>query len=387
MLYGAFDTPNRMPIIRWRKSGVEVASGTSLVAELGSLSLEFTRLSQLTGDPKFYDAIQRITNEFDRQQNETRLPGLWPVSVNAREISFGEDTTFSLGAMSDSIYEYLVKEHLLLGGLSSQYARLYQTAMIQIKQHLFFRPMSVDNADILLTGNVEVVTSSAINLDPAMQHLACFVGGMVGIGSKIFNNSLELEIARKLVDGCIWAYNLMPTGIMPERFHVVPCPGPNRSSGEHCAWNENVWGMAMVSRNSYDEQPSDQKLPFEERVRQKALRLRLPKPISAIGERTYKLRPEAIESIFVLYRITGDDELREHAWKMFESIVNETRTDIAFASIADVTWKHSPKTDKMESFWMAETLKYFYLLYSEPDVVSLDVYVYNTEAHPFRRPT
>jgi mannosyl-oligosaccharide alpha-1,2-mannosidase len=51
-----------------------------------------------------------------------------------------------------------------------------------------------------------------------------------------------------------------------------------------------------------------------------------------------------------------------------------------------VSWKHSPKSDKMESFWMAETLKYFYLLYSKPDVVSLDDFVFNTEAHPLRRP-
>ena len=39
----------------------------------------------------------------------------------------------------------------------------------------------------------------------------------------------------------------------------------------------------------------------------------------------------------------------------------------------------------MESFWMAETLKYFYLIFSEPSVVSLDEYVLNTEAHPLRR--
>jgi mannosyl-oligosaccharide alpha-1,2-mannosidase len=42
--------------------------------------------------------------------------------------------------------------------------------------------------------------------------------------------------------------------------------------------------------------------------------------------------------------------------------------------------------DSMESFWLAETLKYFYLLFSEPGVVSLDEWVFNTEAHPFRRP-
>jgi mannosyl-oligosaccharide alpha-1,2-mannosidase len=109
MLYEAFDTPNRMPITRWEKTGVEVASGNTLVAELGSLSLEFTRLSQLTGEPKFFDAVQRITNEFDKQQNHTKLPGMWPVNVNAREVEFRQDTTFTLGGMSDSVYEYLAK--------------------------------------------------------------------------------------------------------------------------------------------------------------------------------------------------------------------------------------------------------------------------------------
>ena len=45
-----------------------------------------------------------------------------------------------------------------------------------------------------------------------------------------------------------------------------------------------------------------------------------------------------------------------------------------------------PKFDGMESFWTAETLKYFYLIFAETDVVSLDEYVFNTEAHPLRRP-
>jgi mannosyl-oligosaccharide alpha-1,2-mannosidase len=98
-----------MPITRWEKTGVEVASGNTLVAELGSLSLEFTRLSQLTGEPKFFDAIQRITNEFDKQQDDTRLPGMWPVNVNARELEFREGTSFTLGGMSDSVYVYLAK--------------------------------------------------------------------------------------------------------------------------------------------------------------------------------------------------------------------------------------------------------------------------------------
>jgi mannosyl-oligosaccharide alpha-1,2-mannosidase len=55
----------------------------------------------------------------------------------------------------------------------------------------------------------------------------------------------------------------------------------------------------------------------------------------------------------------------------------------------DVTAKTRPllQEDYMESFWLAETLKYFYLVFSPPDLISLDDYVLNTEAHPFRRPS
>jgi endoplasmic reticulum Man9GlcNAc2 1,2-alpha-mannosidase len=36
----------------------------------------------------------------------------------------------------------------------------------------------------------------------------------------------------------------------------------------------------------------------------------------------------------------------------------------------------------METFFLGETLKYFYLLFGENDVLPLDKYVFNTEAHP-----
>ena len=72
---------------------------------------------------------------------------------------------------------------------------------------------------------------------------------------------------------------------------------------------------------------------------------------------------------------------------MFKAIQNATTTEFGNSAIMDVT-SHDPfKVDEMESFWLAETLKYFYLLYSTPDVISLDDWVLNTEAHPFKRPT
>lgn len=71
---------------------------------------------------------------------------------------------------------------------------------------------------------------------------------------------------------------------------------------------------------------------------------------------------------------------------MFQSIEKHTKTEFGSAAIHDVTSKIPMKTDSMESFWTAETLKYFYLIFSPPDLISLDEFVFNTEAHPFRRP-
>lgn len=86
-------------------------------------------------------------------------------------------------------------------------------------------------------------------------------------------------------------------------------------------------------------------------------------------------RPEAIESVFYMYRITGDEDWREKGWDMWQAIEKNTKTKYGNSAIADVTQKTVRLLDQAESFWLAETLKYFYLLYSEPDVVSLDDYV------------
>jgi mannosyl-oligosaccharide alpha-1,2-mannosidase len=71
---------------------------------------------------------------------------------------------------------------------------------------------------------------------------------------------------------------------------------------------------------------------------------------------------------------------------MFEAIDRYTKTEHGNAALGDVTISPPSKSDSMESFWTAETLKYFYLIFSEPDLISLDEYVFSTEAHPFKRP-
>jgi mannosyl-oligosaccharide alpha-1,2-mannosidase len=88
ILIGAFDTPNRMPILGydWKPtfaSQPHRASQRSNLAELGSMSLEFTRLAQLTKDPRYYDAVARVTIALAEFQDRTKLPGVFPPAVDA----------------------------------------------------------------------------------------------------------------------------------------------------------------------------------------------------------------------------------------------------------------------------------------------------------------
>lgn len=63
-----------------------------------------------------------------------------------------------------------------------------------------------------------------------------------------------------------------------------------------------------------------------------------------------------------MYRITGEKRWQEEGWKMFEAIVEHTTTDVGNSAINNVLTTDTSQLDEMESFWTAETLKYFYLL-------------------------
>ncbi|GBF63937.1 endoplasmic reticulum mannosyl-oligosaccharide 1,2-alpha-mannosidase [Trichophyton mentagrophytes] len=377
MLYVAFDTPNRMPIAHWdfKKAAAGArpkAADQMIVAEIGSLTMEFTRLTQLTGDPKYFDAVQRIMNAMEKQQSKTKLPGMWPFMIDAAAMNFRASNRFTIGGMADSLYEYLPKQYILLGGASQQYKKLYKGAFAAMDRNIFFRPMTKHGEDILFPGDVTVsqrVPLSELRPEPTAQHLSCFAGGMVGLAAKAFQNNDDMDTARKLVEGCLWAYEKSSMGIMPEIMVTVRCQDRN-----DCPWNEEIWKKAV--EDTFYTQDSD----FYEYVAENGL---MPGFVR-IPDRRYILRPEAIESIFILYRLTGDSSLLDRAWRMFETIVKHTVTDIAHAALDDCTIPKPTKSDRMESFWFAETLKYFYLIFSEPDVVSLDEYVLNTEAHPFR---
>ncbi|KAL4970751.1 glycoside hydrolase family 47 protein [Aspergillus stella-maris] len=384
-LYGSFDTRNRMPQSRWEwtrsAAGMSIKpSGNTILAELGSLNLEFTRMTQLTGDQKYFDAIQRISDKLESAQKETQVPGLWPMLVDAHNMRFN-DPRYTIGGMADSTYEYLPKEHLLLEGRTQQYQRMYESAIKPIKERLLFRPMTKDGKDILFSGNLYAPTKhSRRTIEPQAEHLKCFLGGTIGIGAKVFSRNEDLSTARKLTDGCIWAYDIMPTGIMPEIMYFTPC-----DNADDCPWDEQKWYQGVRSRPP--QHANIAKTDAAAIALIKELKLEQLPGVTEVADARYNLRPEAIESVFIMYRITGDKKYQDAAWRMFKNIEKATRTKFAHAALDNVRETNPMQLDYMESFWLSETLKYFYLTFSEPDFISLDDYVLNTEAHPFKRPS
>lgn len=113
----------------------------------------------------------------------------------------------------------------------------------------------------------------------------------------------------------------------------------------------------------------------------------------------YPLRPELIESAMYLYRATADPTLLQLGRDVVESIEKISRVDCGFATVKDV--RDHKLDNRMESFFLAETVKYLYLLF-DPDnflhndgshfdtvsgpygdcVLGAGGYVFNTEAHP-----
>ena len=389
MLIKAFDTPNRMPITRWRVNSAaagerQEAPESVLVAEIGSLTMEFTRLSMLTGDPKWFDAVQRVTDIFRKQQMTTSLPGMWPLVVNARDEVFNQGSHFTLGAMADSTFEYLPKMSALLGGRLPEYQDMYEKAMDVASEWLLFRPMTLTNEDILIAGRIETHEEEGTKYFTPQregQHLVCFVGGLYALGGKLFGRQDHLDLATKLTEGCIWTYKASPHGVMPETFYMAPC-----RSKDDCEWDQTEWKKRVVS--AAGEKVMGDIDSDNSRADEIIAENKLPEGFTRIPDGRYILRPEAIESVFILYRTTGRADLLDTAWDMFQAIEKLTSTQFGNSAVADVMFPEKPAaTDSMESFWLGETLKYFYLIFSDPELISLDDFVFNTEAHPFKRST
>ena len=104
---------------------------------------------------------------------------------------------------------------------------------------------------------------------------------------------------------------------------------------------------------------------------------------NAVVNGSYPLRPEIVESTYLLHYFTKDPKYLAMGQEMWRDFVNCCRNEVAYAGLRNVVTKE--QTDYMHSFLFAETFKYFWLLFAPEKTLDLKKVVFNTEAHPIKK--
>jgi len=333
-LFQAFGTESEIPtgkvnLASGHREDMDWARGSTLVAEAGTLQIEFRALARLSGVMDYKRKSERV---FEILDNMNTWEGLYPWLINhgGGTPSFGNDK-LTFGAMSDSFYEYMLKIWIQGGQKETRFREMYDKSIQGMHDHL----LSVSSP----SGLVFIADRNNGRMDTKMDHLVCFMGGLLALGAYTDPQGLhsdraqrDLKTAKALTYTCYQMYARMPTGISPE--YVQFYNGEDFDIGH--------------------------------------------------GGPHYLLRPETVESFFVLYHLTGDPIYREWGWEVFQAIERYCKTEAGYGKLKNVRSFHSPE-DSMESFFMAETLKYLYLLFDpETPIDLLHKHVFNTEAHPMR---
>lgn len=295
-------------------------------SEITTIQIEFKTLSDITGNSKYANAVDRIMSVV---KNNRPHNGLLPMWINPKTGKF-KGKIISLGNGVDSYYEYLLKSWLLTNKQDDNLKNEYLHAMDSVMSEL---------VDVSAKGLIFIAEKQPKRLLPKMEQLECFLPGTLAlgvyheIGSDYVNNK-HLQLAKNLTHTCNMMYLRFGTGLAPDvvMFHTV---------------GGNMDDMYIKRENKRDI-----------------------------------LRPETIESLFVLHRTTEDEKYVKWGWKIYYAYQQFVKIDTDGDS--SLAWSRG----SMESFFLGETLKYLFLLFGNKEhqkqVLSLDKFVFNTKAHPLR---
>uniref|UniRef100_A0A8C1M608 alpha-1,2-Mannosidase n=1 Tax=Cyprinus carpio TaxID=7962 RepID=A0A8C1M608_CYPCA len=321
-LLPAFNTPTGIP---WAmvnlKSGVGrnwgwASAGSSILAEFGTLHMEFVHLTYLTGNPVMH--IRKLLAKMDRPN------GLYPNYLNPRTGRWGQHHT-SVGGLGDSFYEYLLKAWLMSDKTDTEARKTYDDAIEAIERHLIRK----SNGGLTFIGEWKNG-----HLERKMGHLTCFAGGMFALGADGSPDDKAghyLQLGAEIAHTCHESYDRTVLKLGPEAFKFDS-------------------GLEAVA------------------VRQ--------------NEKYYILRPEVIETYWYMWRFTHDPKYRQWGWEAVQAIDKYCRVSGGFSGVKDVYSSNPTYDDVQQSFFLAETLKYLYLLFSSDELLPLENWVFNTEAHP-----
>ncbi|KAI9317431.1 glycoside hydrolase [Dichotomocladium elegans] len=363
-LWPLFSSPSGAPFTYMDvKSGSPTLTNVINLAEFGTYSLEFTRYSQLIGDETYANAANKLIFHAIRQPSA--MPGLYPNDWDINTLKPINDSIVNVGAGGDSFYEYLAKNYLYLGDPTLMEA---WTNAVQSIQKYLLSPTEQDPS----IQYVATITNGTVGY--TSDELICFWPGNILLGiSQIADPDLKDELrdfADVFLKSCLSVWEGTATGIAPEVWSWVPGRG---------ATDGDLGGVLPKLKDLFST-----KSLLGSSVKRDDLPGEHPDRPFTILAPSYNLRPETIESIFYYYRVTGDPTYQEIAWRMYEAIENYTKTASGYTSINNVDTTEDSRSNFQESFFFAETLKYLYLTFVDPKCISLNEYVFSTEAHPFK---
>uniref|UniRef100_A0A8C4RKK5 alpha-1,2-Mannosidase n=1 Tax=Erpetoichthys calabaricus TaxID=27687 RepID=A0A8C4RKK5_ERPCA len=331
-LLPAFNTPTGVP---WAllniKSGIGrnwpwASGGSSILAEFGTLHLEFMHLSELSGKPVFAEKvmnIRKVLNRLDKPQ------GLYPNYLNPNSGQWGQHHV-SVGGLGDSFYEYLLKAWLMSDKKDEEGKKMYYDSIQAIETHLIRKSSG---------GLTYIAEWKGGLLEHKMGHLTCFAGGMFALGADGAPDDKtghQMELAAEIARTCHESYTRTNLKLGPEAF---------RFDG----------GVEAIATRQ--------------------------------NEKYFILRPEVIETYMYMWRYTHDPKYRQWGWEALQALEQHCRVEGGYSGIRDVYASHPNLDDVQQSFFLAETLKYLYLLFSDDDLLPFEHWVFNTEAHPLNDPS
>uniref|UniRef100_A0A671NYJ6 alpha-1,2-Mannosidase n=1 Tax=Sinocyclocheilus anshuiensis TaxID=1608454 RepID=A0A671NYJ6_9TELE len=326
-LLPAFKTPTGIP---WAllnlKSGIGrnwpwASGGSSILAEYGTLHLEFMHLSELSGRPVFAEKvmnIRKVLNRLDKPQ------GLYPNYLNPNSGQWGQHHV-SVGGLGDSFYEYLLKAWLMSDKTDEEGKKLYYDALQAIEKNLIRKSSG---------GLMYIAEWKGGLLEHKMGHLTCFAGGMIALGADggpDDKTGHQMELAAEIARTCHESYARTSMKLGPEAF---------RFDG----------GVEAIATRQ--------------------------------NEKYFILRPEVIETYMYMWRFTHDPKYRQWGWEAVQALEKYCRVEGGYSGVRDVYANTPNHDDVQQSFYLSETLKYLYLLFSDDDHLPFEHWVFNTEAHP-----
>lgn len=327
------------------------------LAELGSLVIEWQHLSDLSGNPEYGELAQKAMDYFLKPNVEV-WPGLTGgnFSVETGEIL---DAYGGWTSGNDSAYEYLIKMYVYDPDKYALYGERFAAAADSTIEHLLSSPST--RPDLTMAGSF--TGQFATNYS---EELACFIGGSFILGSTAMDRPDWLDYGLKFSEFCANGYRYAPVGIGPTIYswNLTELEWP-QFQNQSDFYQKSGW---FIDDNSYF--PNGQ-------------------------------APEAVESWYYAYQVTGNQYWRDVAWAYTLAENKTERVGQGFSGVLNIFEEDGGGWDNiMHSFTLAEVLKYQYLIqapeerkgiwdveHSEDGVGkggNVNYFVYNTEAHPMR---